>query len=91
MNASFNDWKRSFKEIGIGLAALGGAISAFGISAFKTYAETAQLIELMSLKTGMSIQAVSEFNYILTVTGGSLVNLQTGFRTIWSYYWGYTR
>lgn len=65
------------KKAGIGLMAVGTAITGLGIAAVKSYAETGDALSKMATRTGISAQALSELKYAAQMSGSSIEDLET--------------
>jgi hypothetical protein len=60
------------KGVGVGLLAVGTAAVGTGVASVKKFAETADALDEMATRTGMSTKALQEYKYAADLTGSSL-------------------
>lgn len=66
------------RAIGLGMAAMGGAIVAAGALSIKTFAEMGDEVAKMALRTGFSTEALSELRHAAEISGATLGTLEKG-------------
>ncbi len=70
----------ALKGIGIGILAVGAAAVGAAAASVKSFAETGEAIYEMSLKTGISTEALSQLKYAAEHSGTSLEAIQVNFQ-----------
>jgi hypothetical protein len=78
--AFLKSWGRSINAAGLGMLALGGAAKAGLAFAVKTFSDMGFAAEMMSRRTGASVEAVSALGYIAGQTGTDLESLETAIK-----------
>jgi len=68
------------RKIGIGMIAVGTAVTGSLVGLVKHYANAGDEIQKMAQRTGMSTEMLSEFKHVAELSGTTLPALETGFR-----------
>lgn len=68
------------RGLGIAMTAIGAAAVGMGVASVKAFAAAGDEVQKMSLRTGFSTVALSELKHAAELSGGSLTNLETGFK-----------
>jgi len=68
--------KKNLRRVGIGLAAIGAAGTAFALKATKDYAKAGDEIEKMSRRTGFAAKTLSELKHAAELSGASLEDIE---------------
>ena len=74
--------KKHQRAIGIGMAAMGGAILAAGALSIKTFAKMGDEVQKMALRTGFTTEALSELRHAAELSGTSLSSLEKASKTL---------
>lgn len=89
MSKEFKDAEKALKEYGARLQKTGAVLAAFGASivgpmalSVKATAEAADAIEEMGQRTGFSVTALQELNYVSKLTGASLSDVEVAAKTM---------
>ena len=69
---------KTFASIGAGIGVAGGALFAFADKS----AKSADTIDKMSQKLGLSAQAYQEWDYVLQISGADIQSMSTGLKTL---------
>lgn len=69
---------KTFASIGAGIGVAGGALFAFANDS----AKSADEIDKMSQKVGMSAKAYQEWDYVLKISGSEMSSMTTGLKTL---------
>ena len=72
--------RQNLKKVGAAATIAGTAIVAFGVASLKNFAEVGDELHKMSIRTGFSTTALSEYRLAAELSGTSLAVLETGIR-----------
>ena len=72
----------SVRSLGLRLAGLGGAALAPLAGAVKLFASAGDTLDKMSLRTGVSVEALSELGFAAEQSGADLQTLENGVRVM---------
>lgn len=78
--ADLQKFGEGLKTLGAGFAAVGTAIVAPIVAASVQFAEVGDMLDEMSGRTGMSVEALSELKYAADLSGGSIEGMETSIR-----------
>lgn len=70
----------AMQAIGTRMAAVGGAVVAAGVAMAKNFADMGDQVHKMSLRTGLSTEALSELGLAAELSGADLATLENGVR-----------
>lgn len=76
------DFGKEIKNIGVKMLALGGAITAPLLAATKVFTSAGDQLDKMSLRTGVSVEALSELGYAAQLSGADMETLEKGVRNM---------
>ena len=68
------------RGLGMAMTAVGVAAIGMGVASVKSFAAAGDEVQKMSMRTGFSTEALSELKHAAELSGGSLGNLETGFK-----------
>jgi len=70
----------SVRNMGLKMAGLGTAVLAPMLVAAKAFSSMGDQVAKMAKRTGLSVEALSEFRFVASQTGTEFESLETGFR-----------
>ncbi|MEX2187953.1 MAG: phage tail tape measure protein, partial [Pirellulales bacterium] len=70
------------RNVGLGLAGIGSAITAPLALAAKTFSNTGDVFDKMSKRTGLAVESLSQLAFVLSQSGTSLEDFEKGFRKL---------
>ena len=77
---TLRDNAQDLRRVGIAATAMGGAIAAAMGLAVKSFANVGDEIQKMSLRTGISVEALSELRFAAQIAGAEISGLEIGIR-----------
>lgn len=78
LSSSLSSAGKTFASIGAGIGVAGGALFAFANDS----AKSADTIDKMSQKLGLSAKAYQEWDYVLQISGADIQSMGTGLKTL---------
>ncbi|RIK82884.1 MAG: hypothetical protein DCC68_05050 [Planctomycetota bacterium] len=72
----------AIRNVGLGLAGIGSAITAPLALAAKTFSNTGDVFDKMSQRTGLAVESLSQLAFVFSQSGSSLEDFEKGFRKL---------
>ncbi|RIK72134.1 MAG: hypothetical protein DCC68_26735 [Planctomycetota bacterium] len=72
----------AIRNVGLGLAGIGSAITAPLALAAKTFSNVGDVFDKMSQRTGLAVESLSQLAFVFSQSGSSLEDFEKGFRKL---------